>query len=131
MVIGRRRRHEVAVKEEPKSPGHSVPSKRKVYSTTNVNSIGRIETTTADFDPVQGSSKRQKTGSTGSAQVRFDSVMIPKSLPPAPKATRRSTRGTKANSKKGVSELFERLGQEIHAVAKTCEDLAEAINKDA
>lgn len=102
-----------------------------MYSTTDANAIGRIETTTADFDPAQGSSKRQKTGSTGSAQVRFHSVTIPKSAPPAPKATRRSARNTKASSKKGVSELFERLGQEFQAVAKTFDDLAEAMNTDA
>ena len=37
-----------------------------------------------------------------------------------------STHNTEANPKKDVRELFERLGQEYGAVAKTYEELAEA-----
>jgi hypothetical protein len=45
-----------------------------------------------------------------------------------PKATRKSTRATKANSKKNANELFVHLGQEFAAVAKTCEELAEVFD---
>jgi hypothetical protein len=101
-----------------------VPSKRKMYSTTDARPIGRI-------DPIDinahGSAKRQKTTSGGSAHVRFDGVILNKPSQPAPKATRKSTRSTKANSKKGASELFERLGQEFKAISKTCEEISEAL----
>jgi hypothetical protein len=76
----------------------------------------------------QGTSKRQKLASGGSAQVRFDGVMLNKPPHPAPRATRKSTRATKANSKKGMRELFEQLGEEFQAVAKTCEEILEVLN---
>jgi hypothetical protein len=47
---------------------------------------------------------------------------------PGPRVTRKSTRSAKASSKKSAHELFERLGQEFRAVAKTCEDIAEALD---
>jgi hypothetical protein len=45
-----------------------------------------------------------------------------------PKATRRSTCSTKANnSKKDISELFRRLGQEFGTITKTFEDMAQTM----
>jgi hypothetical protein len=45
-----------------------------------------------------------------------------------PKATRKSTRATKANSKKDANELFVRLSQEFATIKKTCEELADAFD---
>jgi hypothetical protein len=112
----------VTVKEEPKSPGRAAGKKRKAYSTTDANPIGILEPVDdADADSTQPVGKRAKTASAGTSRVRFDGVAIPK-------ATRKSTRTTKANSKKDANELFARLGQEFAAVAKTCEELAEAFD---
>lgn len=112
------------MKEEPKSPGNSVPSKRRIYSTTDAKPIGRMDSMDV-FE--EGSSKRQKLGSGRSAHVRFDGVILNKSQA-NPRTTRKSTRATRANTKKGVSELFERLGQEFKAVAKTCEEISGALD---
>jgi hypothetical protein len=78
-----------------------------------------------EIDTAQPSGKRHKSSS-GTSQVRFDGVMVPPA-PPAPpaRATRKSTRTAKANGKKDMRELFERLGQELGAAAKTCEDISE------
>ena len=118
---GRRRQ---TVKEEPKSPAQP-PRKRKAYSTTDASSIGRIEILGSDIDTAQPSGKRHKSSS-GTSQVRFDGIMVPPgpTAPPA-RPTRKSTRTAKVNEKKDMRELFERLGQEFGAVAKTCEDIAE------
>lgn len=118
---GRRR---PTIKKEPKSPVQ--PSrKRKAYSTTGANSIGRIEILESDIDIAPPSGKRHKSSS-GTSQVRFDGVMVPP-VPPAPpaRATRKSARTAKANEKKDMRELFERLGQELGAAAKTCEEMSE------
>ncbi|KIM76563.1 hypothetical protein PILCRDRAFT_12622 [Piloderma croceum F 1598] len=119
---GHRRPREITVKEEPKSPGRAAGKKRKVYSTTNANPIGTIEPIDdADTDAAQPVGKRPRTAAASASRVRFDGVSIPK-------ATRKSTRTTKANSKKDANELFARLGQEFAAVMKTCEELAEAFD---
>ena len=122
---GRRRGRDPAVKEEPKSPGKSIATKRKVFSTTDARPIGQMESIDVF---TQGSSKRQKLASGGSSHVRFDGVLLNKPPHPAPRATRKSTRAAKANSKKGIRELFERLGEEFQAVAKTCEEISEALD---
>ena len=114
-------RHRQTVKEEPKSPAQP-PRKRKAYSTTDASSIGRIEILGSDIDTAQPSGKRHKSSS-GTSQVRFNGVVVPPG-PPA-RATRKLTCAAKANGKKDMRELFERLGQEFGAVAKTCEDIAE------
>ena len=93
--------------------------KRKAYSTTDANPIGLIEPIDdADADFAQPLGKRAKTASAGSSHVRFDGVHIPR-------PTRKSTRATKANSKK---ELFARLGKEFSAIAKTCEEISGALD---
>ena len=110
------------IKEEPQSPTQPATKKRKAYSTTDASAIGSIESTAGfDLDPPQPAGKHQKSASGSSSQVRFDGVAVPLA-----RATRRSVRTTKANSKKDIHELFKRLGQEFGAVAKTCEEIAEA-----
>ena len=118
---GRRRGRDLTVKVEPKSPGDSAPGKRKMYSTTDGKAIGRFN---AVDNFAQGSSKRLKTASGSSARVWFNSVMLPKGQAPA-RVTRNSTRSTKANSKKSMSELFAQLGREYQDIAKTCEAMSE------
>jgi hypothetical protein len=111
----------MTIKEEPKSPGRLANRKRKAYSTTDANPIGVIEPiddADADAGAAQPRGKRVKTTSASSSNVRFDGVAIPK-------ATRKSTRATKANSKKDVNELFARLAKEFAAVSKTCEEISE------
>jgi hypothetical protein len=56
--------------------------------------------------------------------ARFDGVVL---TPNPPQASRYSTRAAKVNSKKDVSELFQRLGQEFQAVTKTLEEIAGAL----
>ena len=61
----------------------------------------------------------------------------PVPLAPPPRPTRKSTRASKANQKvEGdanveVDKLFEMLAQEFHAIGRTCEKIAEEINKNA
>ena len=118
-----------AVKKEPKSPDNSTSSKWKVYSTNSANPIGSIHPIDIDFDASQqGSSKHQKTASSGSSNVRFDGVIVPANVRPASRPTRQSTRSTKTTPKKEINGLLTRLGQEFRAAAKTCEDIAEALD---
>jgi hypothetical protein len=122
-------RHHTRVKEEPVSPA----KKRKAYSTSGSNPIGTIKPFD-EADIPQGGSKRQKTGTT---RVRFDGVTAPSSTRPPPRPTRKSTRVSKANqkiegsAKVDVDKLFERLGQEFHAIGRTCEMIAEEINMNS
>jgi len=69
------------------------------------------------MDPSVYLLKRVKTACGSS--VQFDGVVLPKGM-------RRSTRSTKANLKKEVNKLFERLGQEFSTVLKTCAEIAKA-----
>jgi hypothetical protein len=116
----------MTIKEEPRSPARSANRKRKAYSTTDASSIGIIEPIDdADTQPL---GKKAKTAFASSSQVRFDGVAIPK-------ATRKSTRATKANSKKDTNELFARLAKEFAAVTKdfaavtkTCEEISETLD---
>jgi hypothetical protein len=93
-----------------------------MYSTTDGKPIGRFNAVDVF---AQGSSKHLKTASGSSARVRFNSVTLPKGQAPA-RVTRNLTRSTKANSEKTMSELFEQLGREYQAIAKTCEAMSEA-----
>lgn len=122
-------RHQTRVKEEPGSPA----KKRKVYSTSGSNSIGTMDPFD-EADIPKGASKRQKTGTT---RVRFDGAAASSSTRPPPRPTRKSTRIPKANqkvegdAKPDLEKLFERLGQEFHAIGRTCEMIAEEINLNA
>jgi hypothetical protein len=122
-------RNHTRVKEEPASPA----KKRKAYSTSGSNPIGTLEPFD-EADSPQGGSKRQKTGPT---RVRFDSAATSSTTRPPPRPTRKSTRASKANQKvEGdanveVDKLFEMLAQEFHAIGRTCEKIAEEINKNA
>jgi hypothetical protein len=115
---------------EPKSPGKPITFKRKAYSTTGTNSIGHLEPYDDELDPPQGSSKYQKTGAGETAVVRSNATTPPNNPHTALRLTRHSARSAKANSKKTVGKLVERLGREFQAIAKTCEGIAEAINMD-
>jgi len=110
----------MAIKEEPKSPGRPANRKHKVYLTTDANPTGIIEPID-DADATQPRGKRVKTTSASSSNIRFDGVAIPK-------ATRKSTRATKANSKKDVNELFARLTKEFATVSKTCKEISETVD---
>ena len=107
---------EITVKEEPPSP---LMKKRKVYSTTDANAIGRMDPVHIDFDPPPANTKRQRTSSS-SACICFDGVSVPPQ--PTARATMKSTRAAKVNTKK---ELFDRLAQDFQAVAKTLEEIGE------
>jgi hypothetical protein len=76
----------------------------------------------------QGTSKCQKLTSGGAAHIQFNGMMLNKAPHLTPRATRKSMQATKANSKKGMSELFKQLGQEFQAVAKTCKEILEVLN---
>jgi hypothetical protein len=122
-------RHHTRVKEEPASP----VKKRKVYSTSGSNSIGTIDPFD-EADIPKGASKRQKTGTT---RVRFDGAAASSSTCPPPRPTRKSTRTPKASqkiegdAKPDVDKLFERLGEEFHAIARTCGMIAEEIRSNS
>src|ERR1700683_5197818 len=120
------------VKEEPKSLVQP-PQKQKAYSTTDASSIRCIKILGSDINTAQPSGKHHKSTSGTSSQVQFDGIMVPPGpTTPTTRAARKSMCTAKANSKKDMRELFERLGQEFHttakaneAAAKTCEDIAE------
>jgi hypothetical protein len=104
-----------------------------LFSTTGLNPIENIKLFDK-ADILQGSSKWQKSGAGRAPHVRFEGVVGMSNTRPAPKPTRRSTWNPKANtknednSKPSVNELFVKLGQEFHAIAKTCEMIVEMIN---
>ncbi|KIM76992.1 hypothetical protein PILCRDRAFT_12357 [Piloderma croceum F 1598] len=120
-------RHHTRVKEEPASP----PKKRKIYSMSGSDSIGTIDPFDEADIPKGGSAKRQKTSTTC---VRFDGVAASSSTRPPPRPTRKLTRVPKASqkiegdAKLNIDKLFEKLGQEFHAIGRTCEMIAEEIN---
>jgi len=134
---GRHHAHTAIVKEEPGSPAKSAP-KRKAYSTTGSNPIGSIKY----VGKPQGISKRQKTSAGGTSHVQFN-MAGPSNTHPAPRPVKKSAQAAKANPKhedipkpEGIprldmGELFERLGQEFHAVVRICETIAEAMNSTA
>ena len=95
----------------------------------DANAIGLMDSIEIDMDPPQTIGKRQKTVASKSAHVTFDGVVLPpKPQQPPARPTRKSTRVTKATSKKDTtSVLFLRLGQEFRALAKTCDELGEAL----
>jgi hypothetical protein len=72
-----------------------------------VNFIGHIDNVELDFNPAPTTAKRQKTGSNQ----------------PTPKATRKSTRSTKGQTRREVADLFERLAWEFRLIAKTIDDI--------
>lgn len=92
-------------------PGNS---KRKVRSTTDANPIGRIGAFDIEIDLLQTSFKRQRTGM---SYVRFDGVVLPNNQIPIRRAT-----------KEKIGGLFKRAGQEFRAIAKTCEEIAMALD---
>ena len=98
-----------------------------VYSTSGATPMGVMETLNIDMELTQPATKRQKTASGSSSRIRFDGMELHNKSNPAPKATRRSTRTTKANSKKEVGELFGQLVKEFQAMSRTCEEIVEAM----
>ena len=78
-----------------------------------------------DTEPAQPPAKRQKTAAASSSHIRFDGVEVGKSNPTT-RSTRRSTRTTKANSRKDLGDLFGRLAKDYQTIAKTCQEIAEA-----
>jgi len=123
-----RRGRDAVVKAETRSPGPSAPKKRKIYSTTDANAIGDMDPIDVDFAPPQAIGKRNKTVASGSAHVEFDGIMLPPKQQPPGRPTRKSSRVSKATSKKNTrSELFTRLAQEFRALASTCEEIGEVL----
>jgi hypothetical protein len=106
-IIGHHHTWDAVVKEEPWSPSNSSATKRKVYLTTDVNSIGHINNVKLDFDPAPTTAKHQKTGSNQ----------------PALRATRQSTRSAKGQTRREV-DLFEQLAREFRLIAKTIDEIA-------
>ena len=115
------------VKEEPTSPIPSVPKKCKGFS-TDANAIRQVDPIEIDIDPPQMVGKLRKTVASGSKQVLFNGVAVLDKPNPVPRATRKSTRVPKARGRKDPSDLFSRLAQEFRALAKTCEELGEAMD---
>jgi hypothetical protein len=82
-----------------------------------------------DMDPPQATRKRATTVASGSGRVRFNGVVLPtRPQQPSARPTRNSTRIAKAASKKDMpSDMFARLGQGFRALAKTCDELKDAL----
>ena len=95
-----------------------------MYSTTDSTPIGTIDPPNIDFNPTQPDGKRQRVAAKAASHVRFDGVAVPHRPPAATRVTRKSTKVTKPNTK----ELFVRFGQELQNVAKTVEEIAEALD---
>jgi hypothetical protein len=90
--------------------------------------MGMMDTLDIDAEAAQPVPKLQKTASASSSRIRFDGVELHDKSNPTPKTTRRSTRSTKANSKKDVGELFGQLAKEYQAISKICEEISDAID---
>jgi len=113
---------------EPKSPVPSAPKKWKIYSTTDANAIGQMDPIDVDFDPPKMLGKCQRMVSSSPSGVPIDGTAPTPKPQPSAHLTRKSTRVTKAASKKDMTlDLFAWLRQEFHVLARTCEELAEAL----
>jgi len=113
---GRRRGRDPAVKEEPKSPGESIATKRKVFSTTDARPIGQMESIDVF---TQGSSKRQKLASGG---LLMSDLMVccSTSLLIPPQGQPGSLRGPpRQTQRKGLGSCLSGLGKNSRQVAKT------------
>jgi hypothetical protein len=102
------------------SPAHLAGTKHEAYSSTDHAPIGHINGVDINFNSPRGSSKRRKMGA---SQVRVDSIIVSRNFA---RPTRRSTRTTGVTTKEDVGDMFQRLGREFKAVAKTCEEIAGA-----
>ena len=98
-----------------------------MYSSTDANSIGQMDPIDGDFDPPKTLGKRRRTVSSGASGVPIDGAAPTPKPQPSARPTRKSTRVTKSARKKDTSDLFARLRQEFHTLARTCEELAEAL----
>lgn len=93
--------------------------------TTSTDPIGDIDPVNVSFDPPPRGGKCQKTATSSSSRVRFDSVSIPVKPPPAARTTRKFVWVAKAISKK---DMYARLAEEYWALAKTFKELAELVD---
>ncbi|KIM81700.1 hypothetical protein PILCRDRAFT_786567 [Piloderma croceum F 1598] len=128
--VGRRRPHEINIKEEPKSlksPKNLPTKKHRMFSNETANPVGVVDVLDVNPMPLP-LQKRQKTASGSLSRVRFDGVELNDREDVAPKPTRQSTRAAKANAKKDVGHLFGQLAKEFQAMSKTCEQIAEAMD---
>lgn len=104
------------------SSANSARTKHKVDSTTDSPAIGGFDGVDIDFNSPQGGSKRQKTGS---SEVQFSGMDL---TPNFARPTRKSMRTARVTTKQDVGKLFRRLGQEVRAITKTCEEIAGAMD---
>jgi len=116
------------VKEESQVSGPSAPTKRLAYSITDANSIRTMDPINVDVDPPQAIGKRRRTGTSGASRVQPDGIALPEKLNSAVSEPRRSMRVKKGKGKQGTADLLLRLGQEFRAIAKTCEELGDALD---
>ena len=89
---------------------------------TDTNVIGPMEPTDVGANPSGNVGKHPTTVTRGPARVRFGSPPHPE-MPP-----RRSLRVSKAKSRKASTDLFSQLAQGFHTLAKTFEELGEALD---
>ena len=95
-----------------------------MYSSVDANPISILEPMDVDVDASsQPIGKHAKPAAGSSSNPRFDGIVLTK-------PTRKSVRTAKASSKKevGMSELFRCLAQEHGAVARTYEEIADAMD---
>jgi hypothetical protein len=81
-----------------------------------------------NMEPAQPVRKQLKSASASSSHICFDGVEVQGKSTSPPKATRKSARSAKANSKKDVGELFTQLSKEFQAISKMCEEIADMID---
>jgi hypothetical protein len=113
--------------EVPTLPGLSAPKKQKIYSTTDVNAIGLMDPIDIDFNPPKTLRKRQRMATSGTSHLPVDVTALPPTPQPSSQPTRKSTHIAKAASKKKTkSDMFTRLRQGLHMLARTFEELAVA-----
>ena len=112
---------DVAVKEEPKSPAQPTTRKRKAaaYSAVNGTSLGLINV--LDEEPSSSTQPNRKRTKTAGSSVKLEAIVVPW-------ATRNSKRNERLGTKSDVRELYQRLGHELAAVAKTFKGLSEILD---
>jgi hypothetical protein len=113
--LGRPRAHEVAVKEEPKSPTQPLPKKRKARFSSDTTTWTLDEIDEDAGTSVQTLGKRPRTSASTPSNPKFDGVIIAK-------PTRRSARVAKTTSKR---QIYKRMAQEHAALTRSYDELAE------
>ena len=112
---------DMAIKEEPKSPAQPTTRKRKAAAYLAVNGISLGLVDVLDKEPSSSTQPNRKRTKMAGSSAKLEAVVVPW-------ATRNSKWNERLGTKSNVRELYQRLGCELAAVAKTFKGLSEILD---